>query len=80
MTKFYLETIKDHAIALCDTCFIVVFGLIFYYLNKWYIFKNFKKMFIMIFALDHKLTKILEKQKEITWVSPQDCGDENDNN
>ena len=82
MGKFYLETMADHAIAagVWTTCFIVVFGLIFYYLNKWYIYKNFKKIFIMIFALDHKLNKILEKQKQITWVSPHDPGDENDNN
>ena len=79
MTKFYLETMADHAIAagVWTTCFIVVFGLIFYYLNKWYIWKNFKKVYLLLFALDRKMNKIM---KENNWVSPHDPGDENDHN
>ena len=79
MTKFYLETMADHAIAagVWTTCFIVIFGLIFYYLNKWYIWKNFRKLFILLFALDRKMNKIM---KENNWVSPHDPGDENDHN
>ena len=79
MTKFYLETMADHAIAagVWTTCFIVIFGLIFYYLNKWYIWKNFRKLFILLFALDRKLNKIMD---ENNWVSPHDPGDENDHN
>tara|TARA_R100000458_G_C8019112_1_gene79669 strand:+ start:86 stop:325 length:240 start_codon:yes stop_codon:yes gene_type:complete len=79
MTKFYLETIADHAIAagVWTTCFIVVFGLIFYYLNKWYIWKNFRKVYLLMFALDRKMNKIM---KENNWVSPHDPGDENDHN
>lgn len=79
MTKLYLETIADHAITagVWTTCFIVVFGLIFYYLNKWYIWKNFRKLFILLFALDRKMNKIIEANN---WVSPHDPGDENDHN
>ena len=79
MTKFYLETMADHAIAagVWTTCFIVVFGLIFYYLNKWYIWKNFRKVYLLLFALDRKMNKIM---KENNWVSPHDPGDENDYN
>ena len=79
MTKFYLETMADHAIAagVWTTCFIVVFGLIFYYLNKWYIWKNFRKVYLLMFALDRKMNKIM---KENNWVSPHDPGDENDHN
>ncbi len=79
MIKFYLETMADHAIAagVWTTCFIVVFGLIFYYLNKWYIWKNFRKVYLLMFALDRKMNKIM---KENNWVSPHDPGDENDHN
>ena len=79
MIKFYLETMSDHAIAagVWTTCFIVVFGLIFYYLNKWYIWKNFRKVYLLMFALDRKMNKIM---KENNWVSPHDPGDENDHN
>lgn len=79
MTQFYLETIADHAITagVWTTCFIVVFGLIFYYLNKWYIWKNFRKLFILLFALDRKLNNIIDQNN---WVSPHDPGDENDHN
>ena len=79
MTKFYLETMADHAIAagVWTTCFIVVFGLIFYYLNKWYIWKNFKKVYLLLFALDRKMNKIM---KENNLVSTHDPGDENDHN
>ena len=79
MIKFYLESMADHAIAagVWTTCFIVVFGLIFYYLNKWYIWKNFRKVYLLMFALDRKMNKIM---KENNWVSPHDPGDENDHN
>jgi|TARA_R100000655_G_scaffold106600_1_gene156061 hypothetical protein len=75
MTKFYLETIADHAIAagIWTTCFIVVFGLIFYYLHKWYIYQNFRQVIILLMALDHKLNQI---QEENNWVGPHDPGDE----
>jgi len=80
MTKIYLETMADHAIAagVWTTCFIVVFGLIFYYLHKWYIYKKFRQLVIMIMAIDHKLNKLL-KQKT-NWVSPHDPGDEHVSN
>tara|TARA_R100000655_G_C2911562_1_gene180669 strand:+ start:450 stop:689 length:240 start_codon:yes stop_codon:yes gene_type:complete len=79
MTKFYLETLADHAIAagVWTTCFIVLFGLIFYYLHKWYIWKNFRKIVIMLMALDHKLNKL---SKDTKWVSPHDPGDEHVSN
>ena len=75
MTKYYLETIADHAITagVWTTCFIVIFGLIFYYLNKWYIWKNFRQVIILLMALDHKINQIT---KNNNWVSPHDPGDE----
>ena len=78
MTKIYLETMADHAIAagVWTTCFIVVFGLIFYYLHKWYIYKKFRQLVIMMMAIDHKLNKLLKQKTR--WVSPHDPGDEND--
>ena len=80
MTKFYLETMADHAIAagVWTTCFIVVFGLIFYYLHKWYIYKKFRQLVIMIMAIDHKLNKLLKQKTR--WVSPHDPGDEHVSN
>lgn len=68
MTKFYLETIADHAIAagVWTTCFIVVFGLIFYFLNKWYIYKNFRKVCIMLLAIDHKINKINKRLDDVS--------------
>ncbi len=80
MTKFYLETLADHAIAagVWTTCFIVVFGLIFYYLHKWYIYKKFRQLVIMIMALDAKMNKLLKQ--ETNWVSPHDPGDEHVSN
>jgi hypothetical protein len=79
MTKFYLETLADHAITagVWTTCFIVVFGLIFYYLHKWYIWKNFRHIVIMLMALDAKLNRLL---KDTNWVSPHDPGDEHVSN
>tara|TARA_Y100001938_G_scaffold14185_1_gene17491 strand:+ start:155 stop:397 length:243 start_codon:yes stop_codon:yes gene_type:complete len=80
MTKIYLETMADHAIAagVWTTCFIVVFGLIFYYLHKWYIYKKFRQLVIMIMAIDHKLNKLLKQKTR--WVSPHDPGDEHVSN
>ena len=76
MTKYYLETIADRAIAagVWTTCYIVIFGIIFYYLHKWYIWKEFRRITILIMAMDAKLNKILKK--ETKWVSPHDPGDE----
>jgi len=80
MTKYYLETIADHAIAagVWTTCFIVMFGLIFYYLNKWYLWNWFKKLMIMVMALDKKINRVvyLLEKKDEHWVSPHDPGDE----
>lgn len=80
MTKIYLETMADHAIAagVWTTCFIVVFGLIFYYLHKWYIYKKFRQLVIMMMAIDHKLNKLLKQKTR--WVSPHDPGDEHVSN
>ena len=80
MTKIYLETMADHAIAagVWTTCFIVVFGLIFYYLHKRYIYKKFRQLVIMIMAIDHKLNKLLKQKTR--WVSPHDPGDEHVSN
>ena len=80
MTKIYLETIEDHAIAagVWTTFFIVVFGFIFYYLHKWYIYKKFRQLVIMMMAIDHKLNKLLKQKTR--WVSPHDPGDEHVSN
>ena len=80
MKKIYLETMADHAIAagVWTTCFIVVFGLIFYYLDKWFIYKKFRQLVIMMMAIDHKLNKLLKQKTR--WVSPHDPGDEHVSN
>ena len=58
MTKWYLHEIMITGVM--DVIMVAFFGVIFYFLMKWYVWIWFKKIWILLLVINRKLDIFLE--------------------
>tara|TARA_R110001583_G_scaffold45091_3_gene142433 strand:+ start:610 stop:825 length:216 start_codon:yes stop_codon:yes gene_type:complete len=58
MTKWYLHEIMITGVM--DVIMVAFFGVIFYFLMKWYVWIWFKKIWILLLVINRKMDVFLE--------------------
>mgnify|MGYP003658762032 CR=1 FL=1 len=58
MTKWYLHEVMITGVM--DVIMVAFFGVIFYFLMKWYVWIWFKKIWILLLVINRKLDIFLE--------------------
>ena len=58
MTKWYLHEVMITGVM--DVIMVAFFGVIFYFLMKWYVWIWFKKIWILLLVINRKMDVFLE--------------------
>ena len=58
MTKWYLHEIMITGVM--DVIMVAFFGVIFYFLMKWYVWMWFKRIWVVLLAINRKMDIFLE--------------------
>ena len=58
MTKWYLHEVMITGVM--DVIMVAFFGVIFYFLMKWYVWMWFKRIWVVLLAINRKMDIFLE--------------------
>ncbi|ANS05432.1 hypothetical protein [uncultured Mediterranean phage] len=58
MTKWYLHEVMVTGVM--DVIMVAFFGVIFYFLMKWYVWMWFKRIWVVLLAINRKMDIFLE--------------------
>ena len=58
MTKWYLHEVMVTGVM--DVIMVAFFGVIFYFLMKWYVWMGFKRIWVVLLTINRKMDIFLE--------------------
>jgi len=64
MTKWYLYEVMITGVM--DVLMVAFFGILFYFLMKWYVWMWFKRIWLLLLAINKKLDIIIKEDDHVS--------------